>query len=469
MTHDEFQEVSLKLGDVIAGTIFENHVFVVGGAIRDYLLGRPINDIDLVVDLPFGGIGFAEWITRKMGIYKKDSNPLLYGRFGTACFRLWDQEFEVVMSRREAYTEGSRKPEVCFGTIQQDAFRRDFTVNSLMLNISDGVIHDHTSMGMTAIKEGVIETTSEPDSIFKEDPLRMLRAARFGGQLDNKAEGISYFKIGENEVRSMRRNKAALLNISKERINAELVKMLKAKNPTLGIDIMVQTDLMSFVIPELMKLVGLKQNKHHSGDAYVHTMIALANTAPILDQRLAVLFHDIGKFATAVEKEDGTNSFHRHETVGAMMTKVVMKELKFPSKTIDKVAKLVKLHMLTKNWGHKAELASKKSLRKLVAKAGDDLEDLLGVIHADNMAHAPESSMPERVTFIKERIAELKELKEPVDMPIDGKDVMDHFDLRAGAEIGRLLNIAQEVFFENPTISKEDLLESIVPKMKEME
>ena len=461
MEVEKFEQVALRLGDLLVDTMFENHVFIVGGAVRDYLLGRPINDIDLVVDLPFGGIGFAEWVTREMKVYKKDSNPLVYGQFGTAMFRLWDQEFEVVMSRSEAYTEGSRKPEVRFGTIEQDAFRRDFTVNSLMLNISNGAISDLTGEGIKALSTGVLRTTSDPESIFKEDPLRMLRAARFAGQLTNEKEGIKMFQIGTKEVAAMKSNRAKLSDISKERIQSELVKILKSKSPLVGIDILVKTGLMDFIIPNMSRMVGRTQNKHHVADVYGHTMMALTHTVPVLEQRLAVLLHDIGKPATAFQKPDGEFSFHGHETMGADMTEAILKDLKFPTATIVKVKKLVKMHMLTKTWGEQAEKVSKKSLRKFVAKAGEDLNDLLGVIHADNMAHAPASCMPEQVHFIEVMIAELKQRKEPTIMPVNGQDIMFNFDVKQGKEVGELLAIAQEIFFENPLLTNSELIELV--------
>jgi len=462
MTEQKFLEVVEKLKDEIAGSIFENHVFVVGGAVRDYFLKRPINDIDIVVDLPMGGVAFAEWLTRKLGVYKSGSNPILYGKFGTAQFRVFDVEIESVMSRQEAYEPGSRKPAVKFGTMKQDAYRRDLTINSLSLNISSKQPLDETGNGLQDLKDSRIRTTSHPTSIFKEDPLRMLRAARFAGQLT----GAEAFKIDEDTLNAMAANAHELLNISKERINAELVKILMSNNPIMGIDLLVYTGLINFVIPELNDTVKLTQNKYHSHDVYGHTLITVLGTKKVLVQRLAALLHDIGKPQVVTVNEEGTNSFYGHEEVSAEMATEILTRLKFPNVIIEKVSKIVRLHMLTKMWGNECENVKDKTLRKFVRKAGDDLEDLLGLIHADNLSHAQEFRMPNQVAKIRERLADIKTRKEPTKMPINGADIMTFFEVKTGVRVGELLKIAEDIFLSDPTIQKNELLIAMQNKIK---
>lgn len=454
MTEEKLQIIVKKLNEETMGSPFENHVFVVGGAVRDFILKRPINDIDIVVDLPMGGIAFAEWITRKLGVYKKDSNPILYGRFGTAQFRIWDVEIESVMSRQEAYVQGSRKPTVKFGTMKQDAFRRDLTINSLVLNISKGDILDLTGAGFQDIKDARIKTTSDPTSIFNEDPLRMLRVARFGGQLYDSHN----FEISKPTLQAMFDNAKELVNISKERIRDELTKMIMSSNPTFGIQVMLYTGLMDYVIPEFKGIVALQQNKYHVSDVYGHTLDVMTNTPKILVVRLAALLHDIGKQNVVTKNSEGTNSFHGHEKESADMAIKILTDLKFPKVIIDSVAHIIEMHMTTKQWGFNAENVKDKTLRKFLKKSGEHLDDLLALIHADNLCHAKEYSTPEQVAKIKERLKNLKDKNEPEKMPITGKDIMEFFEVKTGKRVGELLKIAENFFLEDPTIQKEDLL-----------
>lgn len=461
MTEKKFHEVTDKLRIEIAGSPFEDHVFVVGGAVRDLVLKRPINDIDIVIDLPMGGIAFAEWLTRRLGVYKSGSNPILYGRFGTAQFRVFGVEIESVMSRQEAYEVGSRKPAVKFGTMKQDAFRRDLTINALSLNISSKSLLDLTSTGLQDLKDNRIRTTSRPASIFREDPLRMLRAARFAGQLT----GTEQFKIDEPTLQAMSSNAHELVNISKERVNAELVKMLMSPNPILGIDLLVYTNLIEFVIPEIKSLVNLTQNKFHNHDVYGHTLLTVIKTEKVLVQRLAALLHDIGKPKVVADNAEGTHSFHGHEKVSAEMATEILTKLKFPKIIIEKVSKIVKMHMLTKMWGKECEDVKDKTLRKFAKKAGSDLEDLLGLIHADNLSHAPEHTMPNQVAKLRERLSTIEARKEPTKMPVNGNDIMTFFEVKTGNQVGTLLKIAEDIFLETPTIQKNSLLLAIKEKV----
>ena len=461
MTEQNLQDVVDRLGEIIKDTIWENHVYIVGGAVRDYVMRREINDIDIAVDLPFGGIGFAEWITRKLGVYKKDSNPVVYGNFGTAQFRIDDVEFETVMTRQEAYEKGSRKPFVKFGTIEQDVFRRDFTINSLILNVSNGSVLDLTSRGMLDIDEKRIRTTSDSNIIFKEDPLRMIRGARFASQLGEDGQ----FKLEKNTLTGMINNAEELVTISKERIRDELSKIMLSPNPISAIDLLFYTNLMEHIIPEFENIVGLEQNKYHNYDVYGHTLLTIMKTPAILEVRLAALLHDIGKQNTVAKNSEGTNSFHGHESESAIMATEILTDLKYPKVVIESVSKIIRLHMVSKQWGSNAENVTDKSLRKLQKSAGKDLINLLLLIHADNSSHAPEYSMPNQVIEIKNRLRTLIDRKEPVSMPINGNDIMNFFNVETGRKVGELLEIAEDIFLDNPAILKNELLLEVQKKI----
>lgn len=283
---------------------WKGKVFLAGGAVRDELLGMDIKDLDLVVSVDQGGIKFAEWITKKLGIYKRGSNPVVYPKFGTAAFRLTgishkgydlsDIEVEAVMTRKEQYHAGSRKPDVSAGTLKDDVERRDFTVNSLLKDLTTGEILDLTGMGKSDLKKGVVRTPLDPDVIFKEDPLRMLRAIRFA---------VKYsWDLPLFMIKALKRNSHMLKTISEERIMTELNKMMISKSPDKAIRLLQMTKLNKYVAGELDGLRGLEQNKFHKFDALKHTLEVLKNTPPELVTRLAALFHDIGKAKTKTSK-----------------------------------------------------------------------------------------------------------------------------------------------------------------------
>jgi len=454
-------KISESINKHIIDTQFENKVYIVGGAVRDILLKKKeIKDIDIVVNLPMGGVALAEYLTRKLGVYKKDSNPVIFGRFGTANFRLpnSDLDFESVMSRQEAYEEGSRKPLVKFGTIEQDAVRRDFTINSLMYNISLNKLEDFTGNGINDLGNNVLNTTSDPDSIFKEDPLRMLRAIRFSTR---------GFKLTKDVYDSIIRNYKSTEILSKERINSEFTKIMLSDNCLNGLYYLVKTGLINYIIPELIETIDFKQNEYHSADLFNHLFDVLQAVVkkPILENenklvvRLSALLHDIGKLKTRVWNSDKNDySFIDHNTLSETMVIDILKRLKYENEIVDSVSFIVKNHMHTKQWGNETLNIKDKSIRKLIKLSGNLLTELLEVIHADNISHAPEHCLPYQVPNIAKRIAELKEKHEPVSMPISGKDIINTFNIKPGIKVGEYMRKAEDIFMENPNISKEELL-----------
>jgi poly(A) polymerase len=287
------------LSNEVKNSKWKGKVFIAGGAVRDELLGLDLKDIDLVVEFPDGGIEFANWLTRKLGIWSS-SNPVIYPRFGTAKFNLRgvkykgvdlsDIDVECVMTRTEVYDGKTRKPEVGYGTIAQDAERRDFTVNSLMKDLSSGEILDLTGMGKSDIQKGIVRSAIDPNIIFKEDPLRMLRAIRFAVKYN--------WTLPLYMIKALKANAHMLKNISAERIQDELNKMLVTKSPDTAVRLLQMTDLNKYVAPELDLLIGLQQNKYHKWDANKHTLEVLKGVPADLKTRLAALFHDIGKWET---------------------------------------------------------------------------------------------------------------------------------------------------------------------------
>jgi len=438
------------LARVIKDTPYENKIFVVGGYVRDLLLKRPSKDVDLVVD-GFGlegGIQAAEFIARQLGIYRKDSNPVIFPRFGTAklTIKLPSGPFDIefVAPRKEQYTPGSRKPLVSAGTIHDDAHRRDFTINALFKNLSSGEVMDLTGRSLIDLEKKIIQTTSDPDWIFQEDPLRILRAIRFAFKYN--------FDLPLSVIRAIKRNAAKLKDISAERIQDELNKILVTEKPSRAIRMFEITGILNIVFPELQKLVGMKQNAFHKHDAFRHTLNVLDNVPADTTLRLSALFHDIGKAATRTNN-NGRIQFLGHAEAGAKITQEIMRRLKYTNDDINRVSALVKHHMDLKSAGPDAEQIQDKTLRKFIYRVADKLEPLLKLMHADNISHSDAASMPRQIDAIRNKV-------QGWDMAsiLNTKSLLDGNEIAAlgatGRQIGEIKDRILLRVLENPTFTK---------------
>jgi poly(A) polymerase len=448
----------------IKGTKYQGKAFLAGGAVRDEILGMPIKDIDIVIELPNGGIEFAQWLTKKLGIQSK-ANPVVFPRFGTAKFNLRGVthngedlssiDIEVVMTRKERYADDSRKPDVSPGTLKQDVERRDFTVNSLLKDLSTGEILDLTGMGKSDIKAGVVRTPLNPDIIFTEDPLRMLRAVRFAMKYN--------WKLPMFMLRALQKNANRLKNISVERIKEELDKMLMTKSPDRAIKLLAVVGLIDYVAPELNALRGMKQNKFHKDDAFEHTLEVVKNVPPNIVKRLAALFHDIGKTTTKTVV-DAEIHFYKHEDIGADIVKDILTRLHYPNDIINAVVIAVRNHMRLKGSGAEGTEISNKALRKLQKDLGEHLEDTLDIMHADNLAHSINAAMPKQIPGIRDRLTRLNKIvpaKEKA--PIDGNDIIS-LGFKQGPEIKKIKDDATDYWYDDPIRTKEDLITYIKKK-----
>ena len=438
----------------IKGTKFENNVFVAGGYVRDMVMGKKSKDVDVTVALPNGGIDFARWITMETNTYKEDSNPVVYPTFGTAKFNIrgvqhmgvniGEIDIESVMTRKEQYKDKSRKPEVDFGTPYEDVERRDLTINSLLYDISNQKILDLTGKGISDIKNKIIRTPIDADIIFKEDPLRMLRAVRFATRYG--------WELPKEMLTALSRNAKMLKNISEERIQEELNKILLSDNPDGGIRYLIDTGLMKYIIPEYYGLVGMTQNDYHEWDVFEHSMNVLRNSAKRIEVRLGALFHDLGKVKTKTDK-DGKIHFYGHEFESAKLAEEVLKRLKYPLDIIKRVSEIVKHHMRTKSYGPEAEKAKDKTLRKLMHSMGQHIEDMLDLIHADNISHGSpgwKHNMEKQVDAIRIRLKQLGDFTGKLNMPVDGNKIMSMLNIKPGREIGIILDKFKDKFLEDP-------------------
>jgi len=442
------KDVIAIIANAIRGTEFENNTFIAGGFVRDKVMGKESNDLDIVVTLPNGGIALAQLL------YKKEisSRPVIFQQFGTAQVIISGNKIEFVMARKETYRDKNRKPDVVQGTIIEDIYRRDFTVNSLIMNVMNGEIQDISNKGITDIKAKIIRATSKPDIIFAEDPLRMLRAVRFAVQLG--------FLIEDNTLNGIIRNAQALEHISRERIRDELIKILISPAPATGIRMLVHSGMMQYIIPDLTLLTGAQQNKYHDKDMLEHTLQVLQNTPSYIVLRISALLHDIAKPQTRTKDERGVH-FYRHEIAGAKRARKILRDLKFPKETIEKVTKLIKNHMRLKAFGDTLENFSDVAVRRLIIQMDSELENLLSLIQADNISHAKTYCLPSQIPNLKKRIASnLKKINGKM-LPVTGSDIMLHFEMSEGQNIGKMLDQAHEIWLQHPFWDKTEILNAI--------
>lgn len=451
----------------IQGTEWQGKVFIAGGYVRDEFMGKDPKDLDLLVNSPNGGIEFAKWITKQVGAYRggttdedPGSNPVIFPRFGTAKFNLRgvvhkgidlsDMDIEAVMPRKEQYTAGSRKPTVSGGELKDDVERRDFTVNSLLKDLSSGEILDLTGMGKEDIKKGIVRTPLNPDKIFTDDPLRMLRAIRFAVKYN--------WILPMFMLRGLKKNASQLTNISQERIRDELNKMLVTGSPQKAIKLLKITGLLKFVIPELIPAIKMTQNRHHKHDVFQHTLEVLSKTEPVLVQRLMALFHDIGKTVTrSVEPETQGVHFYGHELAGERMVEDVMNRLKYPRELIDAVKLGVRNHMRLKQAGDTGVKMKDTTLLRFRNEMGEQLENVLKLMHADNIAHSEASSMPNQIAGIRQRLEKLKEIPTKPKMPITGFD-LQNLGLKPGPLFKEIMSAVTNAWYENPGLTKDEAL-----------
>ena len=448
------QEVLDILRDATQGSEFEGKLYMAGGYVRDTLLGRDSKDVDLLIDGDaHSGLRAAEYIAKKLGVYKADSNPVVFPTYYTAKLTVPTPsgkiDVEFVAPRKEKYQPGSRKPEVTAGELLDDVMRRDFTVNSLLQNLHTGKILDLSGRGISDLKAGVLNPTGNPDVIFGEDPLRILRAVRFA---------IKYnFKLPISVIKYIKKHAGSLNNISKERINDELSKILVLNNPSKAFELFRITGILKVIMPELDQLVKLKQNAYHKKDAFGHTLDVLDASSPDLIRRLAALFHDIGKAATRTEK-NGKIQFIGHAQVGAEIARNIMNRLKYPNDMISRVVDIVKYHMDLKSAGADASNLKDSTLRKFIFRVGHNLEDLLDVMHADNISHSEAASMPEQINAIRKKIQQMD-----VNDILRTQSILNGNEIRElganGPLIGQIKDRILTKVLENPGLSRQDAVQ----------
>jgi putative nucleotidyltransferase with HDIG domain len=401
--------------------------WVVGGYVRDKLLGRPHPNPDVVVEE-----GDAHALAEEFARITGAPPPVTFERFGTAQVALPGHLVEFVTARSESYAPDSRKPDVRRATLEEDLRRRDFTVNTLLMDF-DGKIQDPLG-GSADLRAGLLRTPADPVRTFSDDPLRMLRAIRFAAELG--------FELAPDLIPAMRRlsDRLAPPVISAERIADELRRMLESERPKLALELLDAGGLLEVVLPEIAACKGVSQSGYHTHDVYGHTLLTVAATPRDLLLRLAALFHDVGKPATAA----GDGTFLHHEEVGAGIAKTALERLRFAQREIDVVAGLVRLHLrpvfYNSEWKDGA-------VRRLAKDAGPLLDRLMALARADIAASA--YPHPEKLDELQSRIESvLSEQPSRLEPWISGEDVMKVRGLPPGPEVGRLKRRLEELVID---------------------
>jgi poly(A) polymerase len=392
--------------------------WIVGGYVRDRLLGRPHPNPDVVVE-----DGHSAKLARRFAELAGAPPPVIFERFGTAQVTVPGHVVEFVSARAESYPPDSRKPAVRQASLEDDIRRRDFTVNTLLMDF-DGNTHDPLGRGRADLEARLLRTPLAPAQTFSDDPLRMLRAIRFATDLG--------FELAPDIPPAMREMKGRLVYpvISAERVADELRKMLLSERPRRAIELLDEGGLLEVVLPEVAACKGVAQGGYHTHDVYGHSLETLQNTGPDLILRLAALFHDVGKPRTATP--DG--AFTGHEDVGAQMAAGALDRLRLPQREIQQVSTLVRLHL--RPVYYRSEWTD-GAVRRLARDAGDQLDRLMALARADLAASAyPDQK---KLDELQRRLDEVRrESPSRLESPVDGEDIMRVRGLPPGPEVGRI-------------------------------
>lgn len=445
---DELGERFTAAGEQIA---------LVGGPVRDAMLGRLHNDLDFTTSA-------RPETTEKLLSGWADAIWDMGRSFGTIGCRKGDWTVEVTTYRSDAYDATSRKPAVEYGdSLEGDLHRRDFTVNAMAMTLPGRALVDPYG-GRTDLARGVLRTPGTPADSFSDDPLRMLRAARFAAQLD--------FDVDPAVVAAMTDMADRIEIVSAERVRDELVKLLMSAHPRRGLTLLVGTGLAERVLPELPALALERDEHHRHKDVYEHTLTVLEQSidledrlgGPDLVSRLAALMHDVGKPRTRRFQDDGTVTFHHHDVVGAKLTRKRLRALRFSNDVVDAVAKLVELHLRFHGYGSGEWTDS--AVRRYVRDAGDQLERLHVLTRADCTTRNRRKAERLRRTYddLEARIDRLAEEEELAAMRPDlsGHQIMEILGIGPGRDVGAAYQFLLELRMDRGPLPEEDAREALL-------
>ncbi|MDA0985338.1 MAG: HD domain-containing protein [Bacteroidetes bacterium] len=419
--------------------------YIIGGFVRDHLLGRTQKkDIDIVA--LGSGIELAQAVQKKL---QGASTVQIFKTYGTAMIHLNDMDIEFVGARKESYTADSRNPEVEPGSLEDDQNRRDFTINALAISLNSqnfGAFIDPFN-GLEDLKNKILRTPLDPNITYSDDPLRMLRAIRFANQLD--------FKIEQESLEAITHNASRIKIIANERIVEELHKILSCEKPSIGFTLLEKTGLLAYILPELVALKGVEEieGQRHK-DNFYHTLEVVDNLCPHSDNlwlRWSALLHDIGKAPTKKFKPPIGWTFHNHEFVGSKMVYKIFKRLKMPlNEKMKYVQKMVM--MSSRPIVIAEEHVTDSGIRRLVFDSGTDIDDLITLCEADITTKNEDRFQRYHNNFkiVREKIevVEEKDQLRNFQPPVSGEAIMKYFGLNPCRQIGVIKEAIKEAILE---------------------
>ncbi len=427
-------------------------IALVGGPVRDVMLGRLHNDLDFTTSA-------RPEVTERLLKGWADAIWDMGRAFGTIGCRKGPWQIEITTYRSESYNGDSRKPDVDFGdSLTGDLGRRDFSVNAMAVSLPGNAFEDPFG-GVVDLAHGLLRTPGRPEDSFSDDPLRMMRAARFASQLG--------FGVAPEVVAAMKEMAGRIEIVSAERVRDELVKLVCGTYPRRGLALMVETGLAEHVLPELPALALERDEHHRHKDVYEHTLTVLEQSidleerlggGPDFVSRFAALMHDVGKPRTRRFADDGTVTFHHHDVVGAKITRKRMKALRFSNDEIDAVTQLVELHLRFHGYGSGEWTDS--AVRRYVRDAGDQLDRLHVLTRADCTTRNKRKADRLRRTYddLEERIARLAEQEElqSIRPDLDGNEIMEILGLPPGRDVGMAYKHLLELRMDNGPMSHDE-------------
>lgn len=437
------EELSILKSIAAAGEALNTRVYLIGGFVRDKIMQRATKDMDVVC---LGdGIALAHQVAKQHG----DVPVSFFKNFGTAQLYIGEVQIEFVGARKESYRSNSRKPDVVPGTLEDDQYRRDFTINAMAigLNADDfGKCIDPFN-GREDILQKRLVTPLDPDTTFSDDPLRMMRAIRFASQL--------HFNIDPVTFEAIRRNAHRINIVSGERIADELNKILLSDKPSIGFHLLYESGLLKIIFPQMVDLAGAEyiDGKGHK-DNFYHTLEVVDNISRNTDDlwlRWAAVLHDIGKPPTKKFEEGTGFTFHGHEVVGGRMVPKIFNQLKLPQNEKMKfVRKMVELHLRPISLSK--ENITDSAIRRLLFDAGEDIESLMMLCEADITSKNKQKVKRylENFKLVRERCAEV-EAKDHIrnwQPPVTGEMIMQQFNLPPGPKVGIVKNAIRDAILD---------------------
>ncbi|MDD5087827.1 MAG: HD domain-containing protein [bacterium] len=436
-------------------------LYVVGGYVRDFLLGRTAKN-----EMDFAVLGDAVEFAKRLSEHLRARQPVIFARFGTAMIPYRGRRLDFVSARAESYRSDSRKPKVIPAGLEADLTRRDFTVNAMAVALNRerfGQIVDLFD-GRRDLAAKILRTPLDPERTFSEDPLRILRAIRFAAQLE--------FGIELETRHALERMVERLSIISQERITEELLKLLSARQPSIGLRLMYLTGVMDVVLPEISRLAGVDQvGPHHHKDVFEHTLLVVDQIARLTDDpvlRLAALLHDVAKPRTKRFAQDTGWTFHGHEDLGARMTKSIGKRMRLPEEATAKLGKMVALHMRPINLTR--EEVTDSGVRRLIVDAGDDLTDLLTLCRADITSAKPNKVKRYLAQFdaLRARLDEViaKDNLRAFQSPVRGEEIMAECNIPPGPTVGKIKKALEEAILDGRVPNEHDAVFELLQQIK---